>query len=81
MLPTHMGMNRQRCEAILAANSAPGANTIVLPTGTYTLTISGMDDNANTGDLDITDALILSGAGAESTFVSGGASFDNRIFQ
>ena len=34
-----------------------GADVIVLPTGTYTLTISGAGEDANaTGDLDILDA-------------------------
>src|SRR5512147_992156 len=39
-------------EAIRAANAAAGADTISLPAGTFTLTISGSDDTANAGDLD-----------------------------
>src|SRR5690349_19345257 len=46
--------------AIIAANAHAGADTILLPAGTYTLTISGNNENAAaTGDLDITDALTI----------------------
>ena len=47
-------------EAIVAANAAGGADTITLPAGTYTLVIAGMGEDASaTGDLDITDQLII----------------------
>src|SRR5438552_13537332 len=40
--------------AISAANANAGADTINLPTGTYTLTITGNNEQNNaTGDLDI----------------------------
>ncbi|HXE97663.1 MAG TPA: choice-of-anchor D domain-containing protein, partial [Dongiaceae bacterium] len=52
-------------------------DTIVLPAGTYTLTIAGTgEDAAATGDLDITGlggALTISGAGAATTIIDGGA--------
>ncbi|MBI2887938.1 MAG: right-handed parallel beta-helix repeat-containing protein, partial [Chloroflexi bacterium] len=57
--------------AIMEANALPGAQTIVLLAGTYTLTIppdATPDDGAD-GDLDITANLAIIGAGAESTIV------------
>jgi hypothetical protein len=72
--------------AIVAANAAAGADTITVPADTYTLTRAGADeDAASTGDLDITDDLTISGAGARTTSVVGGAApgatpFDDRIF-
>jgi CSLREA domain-containing protein len=68
-------------EAIQAANTdsqidgclaGSDHDTIVLPSGSYTLTLDGAneDDNA-TGDLDIVSDLTISGAGAESTLVDG----------
>ncbi len=69
-------------EAITAANTdtavdacpaGSGADTITLPTGTYTLSIPGVGEDANaTGDLDITADLTISGAGAATTIVDGG---------
>lgn len=57
-------------EAIGAANANPGADTIVLPAGTYTLTLPTTleDDNAD-GDLDIRDDLTLIGSGAGTTTI------------
>ena len=59
-------------EAIQAANTdavvdacigGSGADVIVVPAGTYTLTLPGADEDANhTGDLDITDDLTINGA-------------------
>lgn len=78
-------------EAIRAANTnAPvdqcpagsGADTIVLPEGTYTLTIPGSgEDLAATGDLDITQAVSIVGAGQANTIVDGnGAALLDRVF-
>ncbi|MDX2032617.1 MAG: CSLREA domain-containing protein [Blastocatellia bacterium] len=62
-------------EAIRAANASLGADVISLPAGTYTLTLAGANENAAaTGDLDITDALTITGGGAASTIVQAGAS-------
>lgn len=69
-------------EAIQAANSnaafggcpaGNGADTILLPAGTYHLTIDGVNDDTNaSGDLDITtDALTVSGQGAGATIDAG----------
>jgi len=63
--------------AIQEANAHAGADRIVLPAGTFTLSITGTGENAAaTGDLDVTDvsgALTLVGAGAEQTILSAGS--------
>lgn len=68
--------------AIIAANAQAGADTINLPSGTYTLSIAGAgEDLAATGDLDITDItgrLTIQGAGAATTIIDG-AGLD-RVF-
>ncbi|PMP74733.1 MAG: hypothetical protein C0183_20810 [Roseiflexus castenholzii] len=57
-------------EAISAANANPGADTIILPAGTYPLTLTTtLEDNNADGDLDIRDDLTLIGAGAATTTV------------
>ncbi len=54
-------------EAVGNANACPGLQTINLPADGYTLTIEGDDENINkTGDLDVTDDLIIIGTGAPS---------------
>ena len=59
--------------AIGQANLNPGADTIILRAGTYTLTIPGADENLNvTGDLDVRGDLTITGAGAATTVISGG---------
>ncbi len=46
--------------AIMEANAGPGGQTIVMPAGTYTLTLIGTHENdAATGDLDITHLVQL----------------------
>src|SRR6266566_7407360 len=58
--------------AIQASNANAGTDTIVLPAGTYTLTITGRnEDLAATGDLDITDPVTITGAGASSVIIDG----------
>jgi hypothetical protein len=67
-------------EAIIAANNTVGADTVSLAAGTYALSRAGTNENAaNTGDLDITDSLTISGAGANATYVDGGAW--DRVFE
>ncbi len=70
-------------EAISAANASPGADTIVVPSGTYTLTIANAggnneDDNAS-GDLDITDSLTITGAAQATTIIQAGTTNTNGI--
>ena len=60
-------------EAIIEANATPGLDTITLAAGTYTLTITGRGENAAaTGDLDVTDNLIINGAGSGATIIEAG---------
>ena len=60
-------------EAIRAANSAAGPDTVVLPAGTFTLSRTGLDDVADVGDLDIQGSITIAGAGAQlSTINSNG---------
>ena len=59
--------------AIQETNALPGADTVIVPAGTYALAIPPLNQNlADTGDLDITDSLTIAGAGAASTTVDGG---------
>jgi CSLREA domain-containing protein len=78
-------------EAILAANAdtsvdacpaGNGDDTIVVPAGTYTVTIPGQSENAAlTGDLDITANVVIVGAGAASTTIDGGGEIiRDRVF-
>ena len=60
--------------AVDACSAGSGADTITVAAGTYTLRIAGAGENANaTGDLDITDDLTISGAGAATTIIDGAA--------
>ena len=60
--------------AIQETNSLVGEAIIALPAGTYSLTRAGTnEDLASTGDLDINDHLTIRGAGADTTFIDGGA--------
>ena len=68
-------------EAVRAANSdtqvdacpaGSGVDTIILPAGTYTLTIAGAnEDLALAGDLDITNSLTIIGMGIQLTQIDG----------
>src|SRR5512135_2055573 len=66
--------------AIIDANGN-ASSTILLPAGTYVLTItqSGADD-ATTGDLNITANTLISGSGASATIIQGGPGWADRIF-
>ncbi len=70
--------------AIQEANATAGSDSISLPEGTFSLTIadSGADENAAArGDLDITNDLVLTGAGAQRSIVRGvGGSTPSRAF-
>lgn len=58
--------------AIEETNLLPGPDTIQLPSGTFTLGIEGLnEDDALTGDLDITDSLNIHGKGIAKTFING----------
>ncbi len=68
--------------AIQETNALAGEDTIMIPAGTYTLTIPGAnEDAAATGDLDITDGLTLRGAGSLLTVIDGnGLVTGDRVF-
>lgn len=55
--------------AIQEANASPGPDTIFLPAGVFDLTLVGTDNTAAAGDLDITDALTIVGAGSDQTVI------------
>lgn len=58
--------------AIQEANALPGHDAIVLPAGVFALTVEGRgEDAAASGDLDILDALTLTGTGARTTIIDG----------
>jgi CSLREA domain-containing protein len=60
-------------EAVIAARNYVGGATIILPAGTFTLSIAGKnEDAALTGDLDLAGNITITGAGATSTFIDGG---------
>lgn len=70
-------------EAIIEANASAGSDTIMVPAGTYQLTIApaaGADPHdATTGDLDITDAVSIVGANSATTIVEAGTSAGTGI--
>ena len=75
-------------EAITAANNTAGADAVELPAGTYSLTMVGANEDLNaTGDLDITEELLLIGDDAENTVIDAsdldpdgaGAAFGDRV--
>lgn len=72
--------------AVRAANASSAVpHTITLPAGTYTLTRVGVDTDAENGDLDVTRAITINGAGAATTTVQAATSSTNtpidRIFK
>ncbi|MDQ4005756.1 MAG: CSLREA domain-containing protein, partial [Actinomycetota bacterium] len=67
--------------AVVEANAGPDAQAIELPSGTYPLRLSGAENAAATGDLDVRADLSIIGAGAGETVVQGGWSGEpDRIF-
>ncbi|MFQ5487653.1 MAG: choice-of-anchor Q domain-containing protein, partial [Gammaproteobacteria bacterium] len=65
--------------AIQQANAWPGGDYIVLPAGTFNLSLAGNDDVAASGDLDILEDLTITGEGSTGTIIDGGGM--DRIFQ
>ena len=68
-------------EAVVAANAAAGADSISFNVnGTFQLTIAGANENASaTGDLDIRDALTITGNGTGNTIITAGTTTANGI--
>src|SRR5262245_351896 len=66
-------------EAISAANATPGADTIILPAGVFRITINGPGEDLNAmGDFDITDSVVIQGAGSAATVIN--AQQRDRVF-
>ena len=58
--------------AIMAANAQPGADSILLPSGFFRLTIAGTgEDAAASGDLDIRSDVTIQGRGTCATTIDG----------
>jgi hypothetical protein len=67
--------------AIMQANFIAGADTIILPAGTFQLTRVGHDVGGITGSLVISDDLTIQGAGSAVTVIDGnGAVIGDRVF-
>lgn len=84
VLSVNTGNNVGGCVADIATNAYGTSDAIVLPSGTYNLTITGLDDAVNTGgatpvvtigadaskgDLDITRSVQITGAGSGTTTI------------
>jgi CSLREA domain-containing protein len=66
-------------DAVLAAETYSGLDTIHVPAGTYSLTILGAgEEYSQSGDLDVWDDVVIQGAGADSTIID--ASAIDRVF-
>ena len=72
------GANHGGCMRI---SNLTAFDKVLLPSGTYSLTISGAGEDFNvTGDLDIRRSMIISATGAPMPMVLGGAGWDDRVF-
>lgn len=81
-------------EAVIAANTdhasssqagecpaGSGADTIIVPAGTYTLTKNNSGTaSPSTGDLDVTSDVTIQGAGPGKTIIIGATKWNDRIF-
>ena len=66
-------------EAIIAANATSDADEIMLPAGTYELSLTGdKEDSAASGDLDVKATLTLIGAGPDASVID--AMQADRVF-
>ena len=60
-------------EAISAANAAAGPDLVLLPAGTYTLSLTPAGEDLNAGgDLDVLDTVTITGAGVGRTVLDAG---------
>lgn len=66
--------------AVMEANALPGLQTVALPSGRYVLTRAGGDeDGCATGDLDVTEEVIIVGAGSAQTSVEASPVLYDRV--
>lgn len=64
--------------AITEANALPGDDVIVLPAGTYMITLSASGEDANAGgDFDVISNITINGAGAGSTIIQAASSVNS----
>lgn len=68
--------------AVQEANATPDADTIIVPEGVYVFkNVSGLDDDATNGDLDLVGTVTIIGAGATKTVIDGnGPQSLDRVF-
>jgi CSLREA domain-containing protein len=72
------GANHGGCTHV---NNLTSFDRVLLPSGTYSLTLSGTNEDFNvTGDLDIRRSMIISATGATSPTVTADPGWDDRIF-
>jgi hypothetical protein len=58
--------------AVIHGNTLPGTDTVLVPSGVFTLTVPGTnEDNSATGDLDVKESLVIRGAGLNNTVING----------
>ncbi len=68
-------------EAVMAANTQPGADTITLPPGAYALTLPGtFEDSSATGDLNIAGDITITGSSKTDTSISA-AGLNDRLIE
>ncbi len=65
--------------AVDACQAGTGDDTIILPAGVYSLTLSGVEDDNNSGDLDVASNMTILGDGAETTIIH--ANGQERVFE
>lgn len=67
-------------EAISLANANVGLDTVFVPAGHYALSLGGINEDGNlSGDLDITDDVVIIGASTDTTIID--AQSIDRVFQ
>ncbi|MFZ5809604.1 MAG: choice-of-anchor Q domain-containing protein [Chloroflexota bacterium] len=69
-------------QVVSACTAGSGADTILIPAGTYNLSRMGTDDTGQLGDLDLTGSVTLQGASNTTAIINAGAGggiFD-RVF-
>ena len=67
-------------QAVIDANALAGADEIVVGAGNYLLSLTGTGENAAAiGDLDITEDVTITGAGANTTVIDGADA--DRVFE
>lgn len=69
-------------EAVEAANNNSGADTVIVPAGTFRLSLLGQGSGNQTGDLNVNDELTLTGLHAEATIIDGNgdSASPDRVF-